>query len=329
MTSSQNQSINSVQSKFGFFGTMDFAALEGTKNAIATIDADTSILETESSFAKDLAETEGGLNTNGTESLSNGKPTGILAEEFSLGISAAQNEQNALEAQAQGSMISGALTLGLSGAGLIVGIGSSGYDLYSDRWGNSEIKNVSDFSKALHDNSLTESPEENVASEENVANITPGDSTKIDQRIAKWKGSDQKEGDFSDWGVENEDTLNKQAIAKLQNDENKDELIAIQKAADKRIEDLKEKRSNRNSQNFNTMSQCIQQFTQAGSSIANSKAETAQAGDQCTSKEDTVAQEVYKNSEQTLENEQAATNQRISTLQTEITDTIRNIVTSA
>ena len=309
MTSSQNQSINSVQSKFGFFGTMDFAALEGTKNAIATIDADTSILETESSFAKDLAETEGGLNTNGT---------GILAEEFKMGINAAKAEQSALQQQAIGSYISGGLTLGFSGAGLACGVIAT-----RSSPENSEINNVSSFSKALQDKSLTENPEENEVI------FTQENPKEIDQRIAKWKGSDQKEGDFSDWGVKSEDTLNKQAIAKLQNDENKDELIAIQKAADKRIEDLKEKQSNRKAQTFNTVSQCTQQIAQAGSSFASGATEWNQAQDQVESKKDTVSQEVYKNSEQTLENEQAATNQRISTLQTEITDTIRNIVTSA
>lgn len=312
--------------------TVNIAAGIGMKQAMKTVNYETETLDQQCKLQQEFARELGGYVNKGTSEDPNYQisfgshgevSSGILGEELQTQIDSADDAGDAIKNEAMGT-----LSAAIVGTVAVIGSGLAMKFAGGSKETEDEIGNLKGFKNELGNPAGDDADVElgSVHSDDSV------DDDAINARIAKWKGSDIKEADFSDYvkdGEGDEAILNRKAMERLNDGHHQSDLAAVNRNIDRGISKAEMRYTDSRMQARNTLTQVISQASGAGEGYSKAGGQIAQASNTQDSQKDTAYAAVLEKAINNINQQASTAAQAASQRQQEITNTLQNIATPA
>lgn len=306
-----------MESQIKAFGCMtaNIGAAIGVKTAIQTTNEATKTLDQQCHLQKEQARMLGGIGEDSGH--------GLIALELNTQIASAQSAGTAIQDEAFGSLASG-IVAAIGTAASMGAFAKVGTDADME----TELSNAESFKAELNKNDEAEL-------EMGEVDTGPDSALKKmqeDERIAKWRGNDTKEPDFSHYKKESDHLsteekqdliINKRALARVKSDP--DLKTEISHNIDRTILRLKAKIADHRTQKQNSVINLLSQGTNSASSIAQSGGHMGQASETSSSQIQSAYGSLLEKAAQQASQQAGAAAQQASSIQGEIANLLQNI----
>lgn len=263
---------------FGLMSANIQAAL-GVKQAIQTADYATEILKQQCTLQSEEAKVMGGAEGPKGN-------FGILGSMLNTSIIAAEQQKGAMDDEAIGKLVSGGLTLAAAGGTLIC------MKTTPSSPSDEELKSLNSFKKSL------QGPSADALVVQEHTDESGATEAAAKARIAKWKGTEETNADFST--VDEKDETQDKAIALLKKPENASEKEAILKNLQREITQRQSRVASEKSNMQNMQVQFINMGNQTATSFTQGTAETYQARMQQSSAIESADSKMMESAEQAV-----------------------------